>query len=78
MRAAWVAQELLSTFQDELMGAGVTLVPGSGGIFEVYAGGERVWSRADDGGFPDIVDLKRRVRDRIAPDRKLGHADRGR
>ena len=76
LRAAWVAQELLTTFQDELMGGGATLVPGTGGIFEVYADDELVWSRKADGGFPDIVLLKRRVRDRIAPDRRLGHADR--
>ena len=79
MRATWVAQELLTTFQSELMAEGsVTLVPRTGGIFEVYANEQRVWSRADDGGFPDIVELKRLVRDQIAPDRNLGHADRGR
>jgi len=76
LRAAWVAQELLTTFQEELRGGGATLVPGTGGVFEVYADDERIWSRAADGGFPDIVALKRRVRDRIAPDRRLGHADR--
>ncbi|MDE0546369.1 SelT/SelW/SelH family protein [Microbacterium sp. C7(2022)] len=77
-RASWVAQELLTTFPSELMGGGVRLVPGTGGIFEIHADGERIWSRADDNGFPDIVDLKRLVRDRIAPDRVLGHADRAR
>ncbi|MDQ7876999.1 SelT/SelW/SelH family protein [Microbacterium sp. QXD-8] len=76
LRAAWIAQELLTTFQAELMGGGATLEPGTGGVFEVYADDELVWSRAADGGFPDIVALKRRVRDRIAPGRQLGHADR--
>lgn len=77
-RATWVSQELLTTFAAELMdgGGGVLLRPGTGGIFEVHADGERIWSRKDDDGFPDIVELKRLVRDRIAPDRKLGHADR--
>ncbi|GAB3811117.1 SelT/SelW/SelH family protein [Tessaracoccus terricola] len=78
IRAAWVAQELLTTFQDELRDGGVTLVPGTGGIFEVHADDERVWSRRADGGFPDIVELKRGVRDVIAPERDLGHADRNR
>lgn len=78
MRAAWMAQELLTTFTDELRTGGVTLVPGTGGIFEVHADDVRVWSRKDDGGFPDIVDLKRKVRDVVAPDRNLGHADRAR
>jgi selenoprotein W-related protein len=76
LRAAWVAQELLTTFQEELRDGGTTLVPGTGGIFEVHADGQRIWSRADDGGFPDIVALKRRVRDVVAPERALGHADR--
>ncbi|MFT4157212.1 MAG: SelT/SelW/SelH family protein [Microbacterium sp.] len=76
LRAAWVAQELLTTFTEELRDGGVTLVPGTGGIFEVHADGQQIWSRADAGGFPDIVALKRAVRDVIAPERPLGHADR--
>lgn len=76
LRAAWMAQELLTTFEEEL--GGVTLVPGTGGVFEVTAAGHTVWSRKADGGFPDIVELKRRVRDRVAPDKGLGHADRAR
>jgi selenoprotein W-related protein len=32
LRAAWMAQELLSTFSDEL--GEVALRPGSGGVFE--------------------------------------------
>jgi selT/selW/selH selenoprotein domain len=74
LRAAWMAQELLGTFQNEL--ARLSLVPGTGGVFEVYADGERIWSRAEDGGFPEIAELKQRVRDRIAPGRDLGHVDR--
>jgi selenoprotein W-related protein len=74
LRAGWVAQELLSTFSTEL--SGLTLVPGTGGVFRVTAGGVVVWDRKRDGGFPDIVALKRLVRDQVAPDRALGHADR--
>ena len=74
LRAAWMAQELLATFDEEL--GGVTLVPGTGGVFVVSVDGETVWSRKDDGGFPEIAELKRRVRDRVAPGRDLGHVDR--
>ena len=37
LRSAWMAQELLTTFVAEL--GGVTLKPGSGGIFEVRVDG---------------------------------------
>ncbi|MFQ5773306.1 MAG: SelT/SelW/SelH family protein [Kiloniellaceae bacterium] len=74
MRAAWMAQELLATFAEEL--GGVTLAPGTGGVFEVRVAGELVWSREAEGRFPEITELKRRVRDRVAPDRDLGHTDR--
>jgi selenoprotein W-related protein len=74
LRAAWMAQELLTTFDQEI--AELALQPGSGGIFEVHANGELVWSRKLEGRFPEITELKQRVRDRIAPERSLGHADR--
>ena len=73
LRSAWMAQELLSTFQDEL--ASVTLIPGRGGVFEIHIDDERIWSREVDGGFPDIKVLKRLVRDRACPERDLGHVD---
>lgn len=74
LRSGWMAQELLSTFAEEL--GGVTLVPGTGGIFEITLDGDRIWERKANGGFPEIKILKQLVRDRIAPDRDLGHTDR--
>lgn len=74
LRAVWMAQELLTTFQDEI--GEVALIPGTGGVFEIAAAGERVWSRSEDGGFPEITELKRRVRDLIAPAKNLGHSER--
>ncbi|MEC5398311.1 SelT/SelW/SelH family protein [Uliginosibacterium sp. H1] len=74
LRAAWMAQELLTTFDQEI--AELTLRPGTGGVFEVWADGELVWSRKDKGRFPEITELKQRVRDVVAPERSLGHADR--
>ena len=76
LRAAWMAQELLSTFEEEI--SGLSLRPTTGGIFEVHADGKLVWSRKAEGGFPEITELKRRVRDQIAPDRNLGHIDKKR
>ena len=74
LRAAWMAQELLTTFEAEL--GEVALVPGKGGIFEVRLNGEPIFSRAELGRFPESKELKQLVRDRIAPDRPLGHSDR--
>ncbi len=74
LRAAWMAQELLTTFEMEL--GEVVLVPGTGGIFEVRVDGETIWSRKQEGRFPESKELKQLVRDRIAPDKDLGHSDR--
>lgn len=74
LRAAWMAQELLSTFRDEI--GEVALVPGTGGVFVIACDTETIWDRTVDGGFPDVKALKQRVRDRLAPTRDLGHVDR--
>lgn len=74
LRAAWYAQELLSTFAEEI--GEVALCPGTGGIFQIHCDDVLIWDRKTDGGFPDIKELKQRLRDRIAPDRHLGHSDR--
>lgn len=74
MRAAWLAQELLTTFEAELKE--VALVPGIGGVFEVRVNGEPVFSRKEHGRFPESKELKQLVRDRVAPGKDLGHSDR--
>jgi len=75
LRAGWLAQEVLTTFADDL--SRVSLVPSErSGTFEIRVGASRIWCRKADGGFPDAAELKRRVRDQVAPGRPLGHADR--
>jgi selenoprotein W-related protein len=74
LRAAWMAQELLSTFPDDL--AEVALAPATGGLFTIACDGETIWDRKRDGGFPDVKTLKQLVRDRLDPGRDLGHIDR--
>lgn len=74
MRAAWMAQELLSTFDQEL--GEVALVPGTGGVFDVRVDGQLLYSRKGEGRFPESKELKQLVRDRIAPEKPLGHSDR--
>ena len=74
LRAAWLAQELLTTFEGEL--SEVALVPGRGGVLDVRVGGELIFSRAREGRFPEAKELKQVIRDRVAPERALGHSDR--
>ncbi len=75
LRAAWLAQELLTTFADDL--CEVSLKPADkGGTFEITLDNKVIWDRNQDGGFPEAKVLKQRVRDCIAPDRALGHIDR--
>ncbi|WP_027351879.1 SelT/SelW/SelH family protein [Halotalea alkalilenta] len=74
LRAGWYAQELLQTFGESL--EEVALVPSHGGRFEILVDGETLWERVRDEGFPEIKALKRLVRDRLDPERDLGHIDR--
>ena len=74
LRAGWMAQELLGTFAEEV--GSVMLTPdASGGVFDVRVDGQLIWSRKERGRFPESKELKQLVRDRIAPDRSLGHSD---
>ncbi|MDX9740277.1 MAG: SelT/SelW/SelH family protein [Gammaproteobacteria bacterium] len=74
LRSAWMAQELLTSFEGDI--TELVLKPGTGGVFEIRVDGEMLWSRKEQGRFPEITELKRALRNRIAPDRPLGHIDR--
>ena len=63
-RAAWLAQELLAAVADDV--AGVTLIPGRGGIFEVRIDGQLLFSRKQAGRFPEPRDLKDALRAKLA------------
>ena len=62
------------TFEGEL--GEVALIPGTGGVFEVRVQEKTVWSREQQGRFPEAKELKQLVRDVIAPEKDLGHSDR--
>ncbi len=78
LRAAWLAQELLSTFEEYL--GGVTLVPSTGGRFEISLNDNPttilIWSRKQEGRFPEAKEVKQLVRDHLCPEKNLGHSDR--
>jgi selenoprotein W-related protein len=71
LRAAYMAQELLTSFEKEL--GEVALIPSSGGIFEVTLDGETVATNRETKRMPEAGEVKRLLRDRIAPGRTIGH-----
>lgn len=73
LRASWLCQELLHTFSEEI--ESVNLHPDTGGHFEITCNGVQIWERKKDDGFPEAKELKKRVRDVIAPEKDLGHVD---
>ena len=74
LRTAWMAQELLTTFPSEI--GEVAMLPGTGGVFEIRVNDDLIWSLQREGRFPDIKELKQIVRDRIAPEKGLGHSEK--
>ncbi len=76
LRAAYMAQEILSTFENDL--ELVSLKPGQqGGVFRIYLDDTLLFDRAQYGGFPEIKEVKQWIRDQVEPERDLGHIDRG-
>lgn len=88
-RSMWMAQELLTTFNDENLSA-VTMVPSrpppgarfvvshcrtASSPLDAAATTTTIWDREKEDGFPAIKDLKQRIRDLIDPELYLGHSD---
>jgi selenoprotein W-related protein len=70
-----MAQELLTTFVDELYS--VELRPSeTAGTFAIYVDEGVLYDRKQAGGFPEIKELKQLVRDKVAPGKSLGHSDK--
>ena len=75
LRAAYMAQELLTTFADELHA--VTLQPSeTGGHYSIRVNEETIYDRKEWGGFPEIKEIKQLVRDKVSPEKSLGHSDK--
>ena len=75
LRSAYMAQELLSTFTEQLKG--VTLIPSeTSGTFIISINDQLIFDRKDAGRFPEIKELKKLIRDHIDPGMDLGHTDR--
>ncbi len=75
LRSAYFAQELLTTFSEEL--CEVVLKPSeTSGTFLISVNDKLIFDRKTEGRFPEIKELKQLVRDLVCSDKNLGHSDR--
>jgi selenoprotein W-related protein len=74
LRAAYMAQELLSTFTEDLKAVSLQPSP-TNGDFHISIDEKKIFDRKEYGGFPEIKELKQLVRDLVHPGKNLGHAD---
>jgi selenoprotein W-related protein len=75
LRSAYMAQEFLTTFADDI--AAVTLKPSeTSGRFSIFVNELQAFDRKEHGGFPEISFLKQLIRDQVNPEKNLGHADK--
>ena len=75
LRAAYMAQEILTTFADNVKS--VSLQPSEvSGSYIIYCNDEKIFDRKDEGRFPEIKELKQMIRDKVAPEKSLGHSDK--
>ncbi len=75
LRAAYMAQEILTTFTEDIKG--VTLQPSEvSGRYTIFLNDEKIFDRKEEGRFPEIKELKQLIRDKVAPQKSLGHSDR--
>ena len=86
LRSFWMAQELLTTFQNDDALECVSIIalrepsPAGSFVVKLFAGDSEdytiLWDRKERGGFPEMKELKQLVRDKIDPELFLGHSDR--
>jgi selenoprotein W-related protein len=75
LRAAYMAQEFITTFAGELKT--VSLQPSeTSGAYRISINDEIIFDRKVHGGFLDVKELKQLIRDKIAPGKNLGHSDK--
>ena len=85
LKSFWMAQELLTTFEDEI--DAITIIPSSStnGVYNIQLSQttfdpetntrKEIWNRKEKGGFPSPKELKQTIRDQIASNKFLGHSD---
>ena len=75
LRAAYMAQEILSTFTDAV--SAVSLKPSeTSGKYTISINELELFDRKKEGRFPEVKELKQLIRDQVNPDKSLGHSDK--
>ena len=75
MKAAYMGQEFLTTFSDELYS--VELIPSEvSGRYTIFVNDTKIFDRKEAGQFTEVKLLKQTIRDIIAPGKDLGHSDK--
>jgi selenoprotein W-related protein len=75
LRAAYFAQEVLTTFTDDIHG--VLLQPSAvNGRFTISIDQQEIFDRKRAGGFPETKALKQMIRDIVNPGKDLGHSEK--
>ncbi|GGH26967.1 SelT/SelW/SelH family protein [Sphingobacterium alkalisoli] len=75
LRAAYMAQELLTTFTDDVYG--IMLIPSEiSGRYQISINNNVIFDRKREGRFPEIKELKQLVRDNVNPQKDLGHSEK--
>ncbi len=62
---AWMANEI---FAEGGADVAIKVTPAGGGVLQVYAGGDKIYDKADEGDFPDLTrvkELRAAVRERL-------------
>jgi selenoprotein W-related protein len=74
LRAAWIAQELLITFEEEI--DEISLKPSDiSGIFRLYVNDKVAFDRKENGGFAEPKTYKQLIRNHVNPLKSLGHSE---
>ncbi|TDL29309.1 hypothetical protein BD410DRAFT_779680 [Rickenella mellea] len=81
-RATWTATELFLTFPPPALKS-IQIMPlnsdETSGRFRVWLVSQDkpalLWDRKIEGGFPELKVLKQRIRDKVQPEKSLGHSD---
>ncbi len=75
LRAAYMAQEILTTFTDDIHG--VLIQPSEiNGRYNIRIDDVKIFDRKEAGRFPEIKELKQLLRDVVNPEKDLGHSDK--